>query len=149
MRKLFSTLLLSLLGMSLFAQVEHLKDIPATQAVSKKVISLILEEDLTAAFAELNRYWPMPQNELVQLEETTVKYFNILGPRFGPMIGTQKVKNEVIGDFAIRETFIILYENSAIRVKFTFFKNDKGWIINGFKWDDSFTDEFVEGEITH
>jgi len=149
MKAILSIFLFSLASTSLLAQVEHLKDIPSTQAVSKKVVSLIIEEDLSAAFAELSRYWPMPQNELVTLEETTVKYFNILGPRFGNIIGTVKVKNEVIGEIAIQETFIVRYENSAIRVMFTYYKNDRGWIINAFKWDDAFTDEFVEGEIPH
>jgi hypothetical protein len=53
----------------------------------------------------------------------------------------------VIADFSIRETYIIRFENTAIRVIYTYYKNNSGWILNEFKWDDSFAEEFKESEI--
>jgi hypothetical protein len=82
------------------------------------------------------------EDELESIEEKTIKYLNIIEQRFGKSIGTLKVKNETISDIAIRETYFIRFENTAIRLIFTYYKNDNGWIVNAFKWDDSFTEEF-------
>jgi hypothetical protein len=32
-------------------------------------------------------------------------------------------------------------------VIYTYYKNNSGWILNEFKWDDSFAEEFKESEI--
>jgi hypothetical protein len=76
------------------------------------------------------------------LKLKTIKYLNLIEERFGAPIGSLKVKNETISDVATRETYLIRYENTAIRLIFTYYKNDKGWIVNAFKWDDSFGEEF-------
>ncbi|MCB0465589.1 MAG: hypothetical protein KDC78_07940, partial [Aequorivita sp.] len=109
---------------------------------SKKVVSLFKENKISQSFEELTPYWPMPQNEIESIEGQTIKYLNLIEQRFGKPIGDLKVKNETISDFVIRETYIIRYTNSAIRLIFTYYKNEEGWIINAFKWDDSFTEEF-------
>ncbi|PWG06247.1 hypothetical protein [Polaribacter aquimarinus] len=132
--------LLSSYGFS--AQTENLKNVSETQKISKRVANLFKENKITLAFNELKPYWPLPSNELESLEEKTIKYINIIESRFGKSINFLKVKNETISDIAIRETYIIQYTNSAIRLIFTYYKNNKGWIINAFKWDDSFEEEF-------
>ena len=67
---------------------------------------------------------------------------NLLQARFGKTENVVKVNEEVIKDFAVKETYILKFENSAIRLIFTYYKNNSGWIINAFKWDDSFSEEF-------
>lgn len=142
MRNKILALTLSLISFSLFAQEEFLKNENETQELSKKVLSLFSENKISESFRELTPYWPLPQNEIESLEEKTIKYLNIIEQRFGKSIGTLKVKNETISDFSIRETYLIRYENTAIRLIFTYYKNNNGWIVNAFQWDDSFTEEF-------
>jgi hypothetical protein len=84
----------------------------------------------------------LPENEIGSLEEKTIQYMNILQGRFGKVEGVVKLKEETIGDFAIKETYILRFENSAIRLMYTYYKNKNGWILNTFKWDDSFFEEF-------
>jgi hypothetical protein len=127
---------------SLFAQDAFLKDISETQQLSREVVDLFKKNEIKASFALLTPYWPMPQNELEAIELKTIKYLNLIEERFGAPIGSLKVKNETISDVATRETYLIRYENTAIRLIFTYYKNDKGWIVNAFKWDDSFGEEF-------
>jgi len=131
-----------LLSVSLFAQDKYLKSDKETQELSKKVVELFEKNKISDSFKELTPYWPMPQNELESIEEKTIKYLNLIEQRFGKSIGNLKVKNETISDIAIRETYLVRYEYTAIRVIFTYYKNDNGWIVNAFKWDDSFTEEF-------
>ena len=47
-----------------------------------------------------------------------------------------------IQDTAFRETYLLKFENTALRLIFTYYKNSKGWIINAFKWDDNYDEEF-------
>ena len=67
---------------------------------------------------------------------------NLIVDRFGPSIGIVKVKTETIADIAIRETYLIRYEYTTIRVKIIYYQNKDGWIVNSFKWDDTFSEEF-------
>jgi hypothetical protein len=125
-------------SINLFAQKKVLKDVAETQELSKKVCSLFKENKISAMFAELTPYWPMAQSELDAMEQKTLTQMNIIKERYGNSFESVKVKNETISDFAIRETYLVRYENTAIRLMITYYKNEKGWIINSFKWDDSF-----------
>ena len=142
MKKILISSVLSFLALGLFGQDKYLKDVVETQELSNKVVSLFKNNKISKAFSELTPYWPMPQNELESIEGNTIKYLNILEQRFGESIGSLKVKNETISDIAIRETYIIRYSKSAIRIIFTYYKNDNGWIVNAFSWNDSFEEEF-------
>lgn len=142
MKRTIIVIILSLVSLNLFAQDSYLKDINEVQELSKKIVNLFDENKISESFDQLSSYWPMPENELNVIEEKTIKYMNIVEQRYGKSIGTLKVKNETISDIAIRETYIIRYEKAAIRIIFTYYKNNNGWIINAFKWDDSFEEEF-------
>jgi len=141
-KKILLTSILSLISLGLFAQNKYLKNVTETQELSKKIVSYFIENKISESFEQLTPYWPLPQNEIESLEEKTIKYLNIIEQRFGKSIGSLKVKNETISDVAIRETYLIRYENTAIRLIFTYYKNNNGWIVNAFKWDDSFSEEF-------
>ncbi|MEQ8358488.1 MAG: hypothetical protein RH860_03305 [Cytophagales bacterium] len=142
MKKLIIAVALSFTSWGLFAQDEYLKDQIEAKDLSKKVTELFNENKISKSFKELTRYWPLPQNEIESIEEKTIKYLNLIDERFGKAIGIVKVNNETINDIALRETYLIRYENTAIRLIFTYYKNNNGWIVNSFKWDDSFKEEF-------
>lgn len=132
--------------MGLFAQNKTMKSVEETQALSKNIVELFEKNKITESFEELKPFWPLPENEIASLEQKTLKYLNLIELRFGESEGTIKVKNEHIADIAIRETYLIRYEYTAIRLIFTYYKNNKGWVVNAFKWDDSYSDEFVTSE---
>ena len=136
----FAMLMISFGGFS--QKTKTMKNVDQTIELSADVVSFFMKDKYTDAFESLMKYWPMPQNELADLQTQTVKYMNILDARFGEKQAYSKVRNEVIEDFVIRETYLIRYEKSAIRLIFTYYKNDDGWIVNAFKWDDKFSEEF-------
>jgi len=109
---------------------------------SDKVMMFLKNSEFQNAFAELQKYWPLPENELTQLESQTVKQFNLVADRFGRIIGTDFIKDKTIKDFAVRKIYVIRFEKHMIRVLFTYYKNQNGWILNGFKWDDKFDELF-------
>lgn len=142
MQKIIFALLFFCFCNHLQAQVIELKSIDEARALSKKGTDLFLEKKLPEFFKEVKKYWPLPANEVDGLEEKTIQYMNLLESRFGAMSTAVKVKEEKISDFALKETYLIKFEYSAIRLIYTYYKNDKGWIIHAFKWDDSFAEEF-------
>lgn len=111
--------------------------------MSVEVTTLFKQNKINEAFQILTPYWPIPQNEIETLKEKIIKYTNIISNRFGEPFNYLKVKDETISDIAKRETYLIQYENTAVRLIFTYYKSKNGWIVNAFKWDDNFTEEFV------
>ncbi len=142
MKHVLVVLTLVLSSLSAFAQDKYLTDVDATQKLSKEVAQLFYDDYITVAFKKLTPYWPLPEDEIEALEEKTIRYLNMLDDRFGKKTELLKLKDERVGDFALRETYLIRYELSAIRLIFTYYKNDKGWIVNAFKWDDKLSEEF-------
>ena len=140
--KIAFVLLLLLTITSTIAQEKTLATIKETKELSARCSNLFKENKLGDFFKVLRPYWPLPENEIGSLEEKTIQYMNMLQSRFGKVEGVIKLKEETIGDFAIKETYILRFENSAIRLMYTYYKNKKGWILNTFKWDDSFYEEF-------
>lgn len=141
--KFFHVILVVCLSSSaLFAQEKTLKDIPATQNLSTEVVALFAENKITKAVNLLVPYWPISDGEVEDFTTKTIKYFNIFDQNYGKPFGTVKVKNETIGEIALRETYFIQFEYTAVRLIFTYYKGKEGWILNSFKWDDSFTEEF-------
>jgi hypothetical protein len=124
------------------AQVKYLKDVAQTQELSKRVAGLLSDNKVTEAFTEMTGYWPLPQSQIEELEAKTVEQLNSIYENYGKPIGTIKLKTENIAEVALRETYLVRLEYFAIRLIFTYYKNNQGWIVNGFKWDDSFKEEF-------
>lgn len=135
-------LLCAVISTALKAQDKFLNNPNEAKALSQKVSELFKENKISTALNELKPYWPIPINEIDGVEEKTIRYLNMLEQRFGKAEGTIKVNEETIKDIALKETHLVQYQNTAIRLIFTYYKNKKGWIVNAFKWDDSFTEEF-------
>lgn len=103
---------------------------------SGDVMRFLEDGEFQKAFAELEKYWPFPANEMVQLETQTIKQLNVVSERFGTITGTDFIRDNAIKDFVLRKSYVIRFEKHMIRVLFTYYKTDNGWILNGFKWDD-------------
>lgn len=139
LRIFFTLMVISGLGLSCFAQNGTLKSVDQTQALSKKVVDLFYQNKVDEAFEQLYPYWPLPEKEIADMALKTKDYMSLLDERFGKKIGVTKLKDEKSADIGIRETYLVRYEKNAIRMMFTYYKGDDGWIINSFKWDDSFS----------
>ena len=139
---LILTWVLFSITLSTQGQDKFLKDETAVNNLSKKVSNLFKINKISDAFGELRQYWPLPESEFEEIKQKTIKYINIIEGRFGQSRGVVRTREEKIQDFAIRETYMVKYNLSAIRIIFTYYKSKDGWIVNAFKWDDSFSEEF-------
>lgn len=125
-----------------YCQYKTLKNEAELRIVSKKIAELFKNDSIIEVFTELKQYWPLPENELTDMQTKSITVLNTVRNRFGESIGYTKVKEEKINDFALRETYLVRYTNHALRLILTYYKNNAGWVINGFTWDDSFAEEF-------
>lgn len=125
-----------------FAQIKYLKDTENAKLISKDVAQLFKENKINDAFEKMKVYWPLPENEIDNLESRTIQSMNLVAGRFGNSEEIIKVSEQSIKETAYKEVYLVKYEHTAIRLIFTYYKNKKGWMINAFKWDDNFTEEF-------
>lgn len=123
-----------------------LKDVAATTKLSEEVSKLFQNNKHAEAFDLLSTYWPIPQNEIDGLEDKTIKYMNLLSERFGKIQKYVKVSSENIEGVTTQDVYFVCYDRSAIRLIFTYYHTSSGWMLNRFKWDDSFTEEFKSGK---
>lgn len=124
------------------AQVEFIKDVEQAKSLSREVAKHFKENKITEAFAKIKAHWPLPENEIDNLEAKTIQSMNLISGRFGNSAEIVKISEQNIKETAFREIYFVKYENTAIRLIFTYYKNKNGWIVNAFKWDDNFTQEF-------
>lgn len=143
MRKIPIIFFLLVAGSYSQAQEKHLESEEDIEILCEEVASYFAEKKVAKAFKILKPYWPLQENEIDNLIDKSVKMINVVGDRFGTYVETVLIKNERIKDFSLRKTYIIRYEFHAIRLIFTFYKNSSGWIINAFKWDDQYDEEFI------
>lgn len=140
--KYYLTALALLISLGFIAQVKTLKTEEEARLLSKKVTELFKNDQCSKGLSELENYWPLPGDEIDNLKEKTIKYMNLLKERFGDVIGYAKGTEQKIADFSIREVYFIKYQNSAIRLIYIYYRNNDGWLVNSFKWDDNYKEEF-------
>ncbi|WP_338764942.1 hypothetical protein WAF17_00645 [Bernardetia sp. ABR2-2B] len=145
LKSIFSTIILLFISMTFVfsqSQLETLKTKEDAKKMSKEVISLFKDSKIKEAVEKMSPYWPISPAEMATFQEKTEGYMDLLGNTYGAVIGTEKIQQEKISDFALRETYVMLYQKSAIRLIFTYYKNKQGWTINSFKWDENYEELF-------
>ena len=135
-------LLVLLSSTAFYGQKQVLKNKSQVLELSKKITTLLKEEKIADAFLLLEKYWPVSQDQIDGFKEKTIQDFSLIKQKFGPAIGMVKVNEEMIKDFALRETYFIKHKTSPIRIIYSYYKNNEGWVVNNFSWDDVFINEF-------
>ncbi len=110
--------------------------------MSHRVMEYIKTADIREAFNIMRPYWDISDQKF---DSAIIKTEGDLKPfahKLGDPIGFKKIKEEKISNIFVRETYFVLYKEYAIRYKFTFYKNNEGWIMFNFLWDDKYYEEF-------
>lgn len=145
MRKLIGLAILLVTFSPVNAQKKTLNNIGEVQKLSKSVMEKIKDGSVAEVFEDMRVYWPISDKEINDVRDQTVANLKLVVDHYGFIIGFERVKKEKISGFAFRETYILRYRNSALRFIFTYYKHTDGWILNGFKWDELFEQEFKAG----
>lgn len=123
---------------SVFGQSRTLDNLDDVKEECEKIVNHFSKDEIAKAFEKLIDIWILPPNEITNLESQTIKQLNVARDRFGEVIGSEFVKEELIEKVLFRRIYVMKFDKHAIRLIFTFYNGkDDQWMLNGFKWDDS------------
>jgi hypothetical protein len=137
--KIMKNLLVILFSLLLYpacAQTSVLPNLVEVKKFSESVVKEFASKDFAKAFNLLKKYWPLPEEELADLEALTLKQTAIIEGRYGEVLSTEFISETNIKDFIHQETYVVRLEKHILRIQFVYYRGKDGWIINSFKWDD-------------
>ena len=124
-----------------YAQTKYLKDIEEAKLISHSLAQLFKENKFKELFIKFREYYSVfEENEVNKFESETVQKVELINERFGNSEGIVKIEEQNIKDTFFKEIYLVKYQNSALRLIFRYYKNNKGWKLQAFKWDDYLED---------
>lgn len=84
-----------------------------------------------------NSYVSSNSDQILKLKNQFVS----LGSLVGELHDFEKLDEYKVGDLFVHVTYIATYDRQPIRFEFQFFKNNEGWKIYAFSFDDNIDDE--------
>jgi hypothetical protein len=118
----------------------NLKQLTSPESARKaldSVMTLVAKDDIVGAFKQLEDYSLLPTKELEELARKTIAQRKQVAPRFGRILGIQFVKEERVGDFLLRYTYVEKREMHAMRWRFVLYRPGTTWNVNSVVWDDN------------
>jgi len=88
------------------------------------------------SFNTLKEFWPLPEQEIDNLSYQTTSQLQMVGGRFGELLGSDYISTQKAGNTFVKHTYVIKYQNHALRYICTFYKPKDLWVINSLTWDD-------------
>jgi hypothetical protein len=120
-----------------FGDPSSLQSKPELRALTESVMKLVAENKIDDAFGKLKPYWPLPPNEVDTLILKTISMRNTVGDRFGSTTGYVFVREDVVGDFLVRYTYVEKRQKHPLRWTFIFYRAANGWTVDAAAWDDN------------
>ena len=133
MRSKAILVLASVLGLTLWIVPAVSASVPTkgeAQQLCEAFLKEVIAGDVESAFAVVTPHMPLPESELSSLELQTIKQLGLIGPRFGKVISYKFVKEENVGDFIVRYTFVEQFDRHVLRWTFLFYRPQNGWLLN-------------------
>jgi hypothetical protein len=97
----------------------------------------IVADQPEAAFAALEPYFPLEAAEIAGVKLQAVQQRNLMKPRFGRSLEWTFVREEALGDFLVRYTYVEKFERHAVRWMLTIYRpGGAGWLVNSVFFDD-------------
>ncbi len=134
MRVLLTVLVLLFVVQSVNA--DGLKSEAETKAMSDKIMQHFVKEEFKTGLGIAKTYWPLPVVEIDSLANTINTQWGIVRNRYGNPTGTEFIRQESIGKSFLRYYYLHKFENHAIYWRFTFFKPNNVWKVNGITYKD-------------
>ena len=91
---------------------------------------------IETSFNTLKEHWPLPEEEINNLIYQTKSKLQMVGDRFGTILGSDYINVKKAGNSFIRYNYIIKYKKHALRYVCTFYKPKDLWVLNSIVWDD-------------
>ena len=132
--RIWLTVLLLVIAQSVYA--EGLKSESETKAMSDKIMQHFIKEEFKTGLDIAKKYWPLPEVEIEGLAITIQTQWGTVRNRFGYPSGTEFIMQQKVGKSFIGYFYLHKFENHAIYWRFTFYKPNDVWKINGITYKD-------------
>ncbi len=132
-----------LVGLPCFAEPPPLNGKADTRALTEAAMQLVAADKISEAMDKLKPYWRLPPNEIDTLVLKTITLRNTIGDRYGRTLGFAFVREDDVGDYLIRYTYVERRENHPLRWTFIFYRATDKWWMDGASWDDKVSELFT------
>jgi len=140
--RIFAVVLFFLMSTAASAATLESKD--AARKLTDAVVGKIASGDLDGGFLLVKPHLIAPESEFnVMLEQAKLQLPMVQG-RFGKSLGTEFIKERMIGKSLLQIIQIQKFEKHLIRWKFTFYRPEAKWVLNSFIYDDNISSLFEE-----
>jgi len=107
-------------------------------------MKLVAADKIDDAFGMLKACWPLAANELDTLVLKTVAMRNTVGDRYGPTTGYAFVREDAVGDFLVRYTYVEKRKKHPLRWTFILYHGTNEWTVDGASWGDHVSELFSQ-----
>jgi hypothetical protein len=118
------------------AVAAELKDPDAALKLADTAMRTASEGKIREALELLRPYTVIPQSEMDVLISQVEMQIPIMSTRFGKSIGYELIRNDTVGESLIQPIYLLKHEKHPMVWRFIFYRNDKGWVLNSFKYVD-------------
>lgn len=125
--------------LSVSAQAAELKDADAAVKLSESIVKKSSGGDVRGALEMARPYVVIPQSEFDAMLGQLELQLPLMTGRFGKNIGYELIRNDEVGGSLKQIIYIQKFERHAMVWRFIYYKNDKGWVLNTFKFFDDIT----------
>ena len=130
--------LLAILLMPALVFGADLKDVSEARTLLDAAMASVAKDDVRGAFSKLKPYWVgLPDAEIEVLIGKMADQRRLIAPRFGRVLGTQFVSQQVVADTAAYFLYVEKYERHLVRWHFYFYRPKDRWQMNSVNFDDS------------
>lgn len=132
-------ILLALLVMALSSQslAIGLKSTDKTLELTDILMQDFISKDFKGGIEKVKKHWPLPEVEMDNLLNLILQQWPIVDQRYGQAVGYEFLHSESIGDSFVRHYYLHKFNNHAIYWKFTFYKPNNKWVVNGVEFLDT------------
>ena len=142
MLKLSCLLLLSLLCLSSFCQVNHPKTKQELISVCDKFMDKFKSGKIDEAFEYIKPFSVIEDYKLDTLAKNTKETMIGLSGSYGKMISVEQISEKLVKTFLSRLTYVLKFEKFYLKFRFILYNSGAGWTITSFKYADDIDDLF-------
>lgn len=132
-----------LVALPCLAETPPLNSKTDTHALTEAVMQLVAADKISDAMDKLKAYWRLPPSEIDTLVLKTISLRNTIGDRYGRTLGYAFVRENDVGDYLVRYTYVERRENHPLRWTFIFYRAADKWWVDSMSWDDKVSELFA------
>ena len=105
------------------------------RAMAEQMLKFLPKDDLAGLFALMQKFMPLPKDEINKLRDTTIEQRKQIVAGYGNYLGNTFISECRRSEVLSRVIFIEKRVKMFIRWEFTFYKPRDKWQMSSFVWD--------------